>query len=308
LLGAEFYHDFIIRQENYDVNPYYQYIKKNTPTQLLGLFGQVDLTILTNLILTAGGRFDFCIPKSHYFSPRLALIYHPFQSTTCKIIYGQSFRPPNAYELYYSDGTTQFSDPDLKPEKIQTFELIWEQQLAKTWRLKTSGYFYRISDPIWQKLKANGLVYFDNAGIIDAKGLEMELAGKWLKHLEGRLSYTFQDARDAQTGRLLPNLPKHLVKTNLIFPVFKDKVFLGVENIYASNRIALSGRKVFGYPITNLTLFTRNIVPKLQVSASVYNLFNQKYCYPGGGEHLTSGIDRLRQDGINFRVKLQYTF
>ena len=308
VFGGEFYQDFAIRQHNYDESPYYQYNDDRRSFQVIAFYGQGQFTLLKNLIFYAGLRYDHYGTVGGTLNPRLALIYQPFTSTNLKLVYGQAFRPPNAYELYYEDGYSQKSNPQLKPEKIQTLEAIWEQQLAKNWRLKTSGFLYRISDPIQPGRDANNLITFVNSGAINARGLEVELAGKWLKHLEGRLSYTLQDARYAQTGLLLPNLPKHLVKANLIFPLYKHKVFLSVENLYSSNRIALSGRKVFGYPITNLTMFTKNIVPNLQVSASVYNLFNQKYCSPGGEEHLMTGIDRLRQDGINFRVKLQYTF
>jgi outer membrane receptor for ferrienterochelin and colicins len=308
VFGGEFYQDFGILQRNYDDSPYHLSLNDSRQYPTFAFYGQGQFMLRHDLIFYAGLRYDYYGNVAGALSPRLALIYQPFTSTNLKLVCGQAFRPPNAYELFFDDGSTQKSNPQLKAEKVQTLEAIWEQQLSRNWRLKTSGFVYRISDPIISRRDVSSLIVYVNGGAINARGLEVELAGKWLKYLEGRLSYTLQDARDSQTGLLLPNLPKHLVKANLIFPLFKDKVFIGVENLYSSNRIALTGRKVFGYPIANLTLFTKNIVPKLQVSASVYNLFNQKYCFPGGEEHLTAGIDRLRQDGINFRVKLQYTF
>jgi iron complex outermembrane receptor protein len=43
----------------------------------------------------------------------------------------------------------------------------------------------------------------------------------------------------------------------------------------------------------------------LELSASIYNLFDTKYGYPGGDEHVQ---DVLYQDGRTFRLKLTYTF
>ena len=56
----------------------------------------------------------------------MALIYQPFEKTTLKALYGQAFRAPNVYELYYRDGgLSEKANPKLKPEKIQTYELLW---------------------------------------------------------------------------------------------------------------------------------------------------------------------------------------
>jgi iron complex outermembrane receptor protein len=308
VFGGEFYQNFIMHQKNYDESPFFKYIDDRRDSWVFGVYVQDEISLFKNLSLFAGVRYDYYSGMEGSINPRFALIYHPFQSTTLKVLYGQAFRPPNAYELYYKDGITQRANPSLRPEKIRTFELVWEQQLAKNWQLKTSGFFNQISDLILQGADSDGFLHFINAGKVKAKGLEVELSGKWQKYLEGRLSYSLQEAKDSQTRLLLPNLPKQMVKANLIFPLYQDKIFAGVETLYASGRIALSGKKVSGYSTTNLTLFSKNIVPRLEFSASVYNLFNQRYYFPGGEEHLSSGVDRLRQDGINFRVKLQYTF
>jgi outer membrane receptor for ferrienterochelin and colicin len=57
--------------------------------------------------------------------------------------------------------------------------------------------------------------------------------------------------------------------------------------------------------ITNLTMTYENLVKGLELSASVYNLFDVDYGHPGGGEHVQ---DIIEQDGRSFRVKLTYRF
>ncbi len=74
---------------------------------------------------------------------------------------------------------------------------------------------------------------------------------------------------------------------------------------YTSPVLTLSGRKVSGFSVTNFTLLSKNVSKNWEFSASVYNLFNQKYGNPGGEEHL---MNTIYQDGIGFRVKALFRF
>jgi len=44
------------------------------------------------------------------------------------------------------------------------------------------------------------------------------------------VSYTYQVTEDKETGEILSNSPKHLAKLNIIAPLLKEKIFLGLEN------------------------------------------------------------------------------
>ena len=47
------------------------------------------------------------------------------------------------------------------------------------------------------------------------------------------------------------------------------------------------------------------LTPHLDVSAGIYNLFDTRYAFPGGPEHVQ---EALPQNGRTFRVKLTYRF
>ena len=79
----------------------------------------------------------------------------------------------------------------------------------------------------------------------------------------------------------------------------------GLELQYSSNVRTLAGNRADSYWLVNATLFSQKLINGLEVSASVYNLFDQRYGYPGGSEHIQ---DVIPQDGISFRVKLTYRF
>ena len=236
-------------------------------------------------------------------------MYQPFAATTFKLLYNEGFRAPNGLELYYQDGgLTAKANPRLHPEKIRALELIWEQKLAKTLLFKTSGFYYHINDLISQVTDpSDGLNVYRNLMNADAKGIEIELGGHW-RFLDGRLSYSFQDARNLATGQILSNCPQHLGKVNLTVPLFRDKLFAGLEVLFTSSRSTLRGSPVNAYGVTNLTLLSRNFWKRVELSASVYNLFNQRYFDPGSLDQLGSGLRQIRQDGTTFRLKATFSF
>src|SRR5207249_651022 len=111
-LGGEYRDDFLQEQRISGQIPV------NRDRQSHGIYLQGDFTVLTNLHLNAGGRYDQYGDFDAALNPRLALIYNPVDQTVFKFIYGTAFRAPNFIELYYP---TAFVS-DLKPEKITTYE------------------------------------------------------------------------------------------------------------------------------------------------------------------------------------------
>jgi len=114
-----------------------------------------------------------------------------------------------------------------------------------------------------------------------------------------------QETKDRSTGQRLTDSPEHLGKVNLSVPLLKEKIFASAEFQYTSERATLLGTEANGFGIVNFTLFSRNLVKGLELSASVYNLFDEKYADPATPFHLQ---DILERDGRTFRVKLTYRF
>lgn len=306
--GIEFRDVLRLDQQNFDQenSAGTLYLDDRRSTWNIGLYLQDEYRILDSLILTAGIRYDYFETFGATVNPRVALIYSPFARTTVKFLFGTAFRPPNGYELYYSDGNTQKTNHDLHEETSTNYELILEQNLGKRFRGTLSGYYTRIRNMITLVVDpADDLLVFRNIGRAELKGMELELDKKWENGVNGRLSYSFQEARDLMAGDRLPNSARHLVKLNLLFPLIEERLFLGVEEQYTSRKKTLAGNQTGDFFITNVTLFSRNLLKNLELSGSVYNLFNRKYFVPAGGEHLQNNIE---QDGRTFRVKATWRF
>lgn len=304
IMGGEYRDNFQQDQGNYDEQVY---LNDKRDSNIWAFYIQDEYKILNNLILNAGVRYDHYDTFGSTTNPRLALIYNPFEKTTFKLLYGTAFRAPNAYELYYNDGgSTTKSNPDLKPETINTYELVYEQYIGGYLRGTASAFYYKIDDLITLTTDPlDNLLVFKNIDEVEAKGVEFALEGKWESGLKGKISYAFQETKDKKAGEMLTNSPRHLAKVNLIMPIIKEKLFVGMEEQYTSKRKTLAGDFTDDFFITNLTLFSQNLLKNLEASATVYNLFDKKYGDPGSEEHVQ---DIIEQDGRNFRFKLTYKF
>jgi iron complex outermembrane receptor protein len=304
ILGGEYRNNFRQDQGNRDLEIY---LDSQEDSEFCGLYLQDEFHLLSHLILNAGVRYDYYSTFGGTTNPRMALIWSPWEKTVCKALYGRAFRPPNAYEFYYHDGYyTTKDNPHLKPETVQTFDLILEQGFGDHLRATINGYYYGIEDFIVQRSDPDdGLLVYRNAEDLRGRGIELELEAKWNSGLTGRASYAYQESEYKKTGADLVNSPRHLAKLNVVLPLLKDKISLGLEEQYTSRRKTIYDKPVDGFFVTNLTLFSHDLLKGLEVSFSVYNLFNNNYGDPGGEEHLQN---RIKQDGRNFRLKLTYAF
>lgn len=307
IFGAEYQDNLHQDQKNYDEDPYFLYVDDKRQSHNWALYVQDESVLSKTLTVNAGVRYDVYSTFGGSTNPRIALIYTPVQKSIFKFLYGTAFRAPNVYELYYQSAASFMkSNPNLKPETINTYEIVYEQYIGNHFRGTASGFYYKIKDLISQTTDpADGFLVFRNTGKIESRGIELELENKWASGVEGRISYTFQTNRDASTGEDLTNSPAHLAKMNVTAPLIKEKTFLGVEEQFTSQRKTLAGDHTGACYITNVTLSSRTLLKGLEFSGSLYNLFGKKCGDPGAGEHLQ---DIIQQDGRVFRVKLIYAF
>ena len=303
--GTEYTLNF--QQENgaYDLDPYTRYLDDRRNSSVWAAYVQADYAPSPWLILNAGVRYDYYSTFGGTTNPRAAVIFSPTDQTNFKLLYGSAFRAPQNFELYYY-GIGLKGNPDLKPETIRTYELVAEQQFSKALRGLCSFYYYQIDNLISQtKDPVDQLNFYKNTNTIEARGVELELNGRWPNGWEGRLSYAFQETQVQDTGSELSNSPRHLVKLNLTAPIIKGKLFAGLEERYISSRKTLAGSETEAVWITNLTLFAPRIWKNLDFSASLYNLFDYSYGDPASEDFRQ---DQIPQDGRSFRIKLTYRF
>jgi outer membrane receptor for ferrienterochelin and colicins len=299
-VGAEYRDDFTQEQN----------ISGQTPVDSsrlsYGVYAQGDFALLKTLHLDAGIRYDQYGHFAPAFDPRIALIFTPVEGTTFKGIYGTAFRAPNFEEL---------SDPrflDIQPERITGYELVYEQEICHHLRSTVSGFYNQMDH----------LIVFDSGSFTNLNaqtaGIEAAIEGTWTNGFRTRASYSFQETHEGSIGWQLPDSPNHLIKLNVIVPLWPDKLFAGADFQYTSDRLSLhnttdaggqpltvQGATAESHGVMNLTLFSQNIIKNLEISASVYNALNSRYSDPSSRFHVQ---DLILQDGRSYRVKLTYRF
>jgi outer membrane receptor for ferrienterochelin and colicins len=303
-VGTEFRQDLRQRQANYDLQPYVLYLDDHRSARLWAYYFQEEFSISKHLTIFAGLRDDWYQKYGNTLSPRVGLIFNPTPASDFKAIFSRAFRAPNSYESFYASSKGASGNPSLLPEKIQTFELDVEHRFNKRYHASAAGFLNRINeliipteDPITDK------PIYINTGPLRTKGIELELGAKWAGGLEGSISDTLQTSREVTTGDVLTNSPKQLAKVNLSLPVVREKLFASVEAQSTSRRRTIAGTDLGGFFIMNTTLYSRKLWKDLDLSASLYNVFDKRYADSGDLDHEQASIP---QDRRNFRVKLVF--
>ncbi|MFY9691467.1 MAG: TonB-dependent receptor, partial [Candidatus Acidiferrales bacterium] len=250
------------------------------------VYAQLDSQINRKLSVSAGVRYDYYDSGfGGSTNPRIALIYHPASSTTAKLLYGSAFRAPVPYESDPDYGPFYVGNPKLQPEKIWSVEGILEQGLGSHLRASGSVFYNRITNLITLETDPNTeLSVYENSQAATAKGVEVELNGGLAGSLTGRASYSYTQTVDSMTGQTPPNSPSNLVKLNLTMPFFRHKFSASLDGQYTGKVTTLAGNTLGGFSVLNATLIGPTLGKHADISASVYNLLDKKYSFPGRPE------------------------
>jgi iron complex outermembrane receptor protein len=302
--GAETQYNIRQDQKNWDEDVY---LNDRRHSKSWGVYIQDEFRVADNLILNVGLRRDVYDATGATLNPRAALIYNLSDKQTLKFLAGKAFRSPSGYELYYHDGEyTTKPNPELKPETIKTYEVVFENRFNNHWKATASGFYYQMDDLIDQVVDPDDdLMQYQNISQVTARGVELGLEGKWENGLRGRVGYSYVSTLDKSTRSSLANSPSHMVNFNLIYPLIEKRLFAGIDTKYSGKRKTLSGRHADDAIVTNLALTYVDAVKNLDVQVGVYNLFDVTYDHPGFIEHEQ---DTLEQDGRTWALKLTYRF
>jgi iron complex outermembrane receptor protein len=305
--GAEYTDYFRQDQLNWDENPRVEYLDDQRSTYQWAAYLQDEIRLLPGLILNLGVRFDHYGTFGDTTNPRLALIYAFQETTHVKLLYGESFRAPSVYELYYSDGNvTSKANPELQPEKIASYEFILEHDFPGQVKFTGSLFQNTIRNLIaLQTDPADGLLVFRNVDKVETAGIGLEFEKRWSGGIRGRIAYTYQESENKLDGTVPVASPRHLAKMHVQIPFLNERLALSLEEQCVDSRRTIGGTDAAPYFLTNVTLLAKGWISGLEGSVSVYNVFDKRYEDPASQEHVQNTITR---DGREFRFKLTYRF
>ena len=256
----------------------------------------------SRVTFTAGVRYDHYSDIEGTASPRLAVVFNPTSRRTIKVIAGDAHRVPNAYEVYLEDYDAGLkANLDLQPEKIRTFEAVWEERLTRTMFATASLYEFQATGLIEQQIDRDDYAWqYHNAGTANARGIELQLDFRE-KNLWAYWSWAYQYAESEKEW--MTNSPRNLIKAGATLPI-AGRGNAAAELQYDSGRRTIGENVTESYLGANLALSWR-LTNQIQLRATVRNAFDTTYATPAGVEHAQ---DSIIQDGRTFQTKLTYTF
>jgi len=296
-----------LRQDQGDFTPIGNtFFPEPYSSSIWALYAQDEFAVTNKFTLSAGVRYDHYDTFGGTTNPRVGLIYRLFHPTTLKLLYGSAFRAPEPFEIRPGLGPAYNDDPGLRPEVIRGLEGVVEQQIGPHVAVSGSVFQNRIYHLISLETDlSNGQLVYLNGGDAHAIGVELEADGHLPGGLETVASYSYTTAEDSAMHQKLSNSPGQLGKLNIAIPLLRKKLIAGVDAQYTSPRLTLAGNTLRGYGVVSVTLLGHALGKHLDLSGSVYNLFDKKYFDPGRPEDVE---DSIEQDGRTFRIKLTGRF
>lgn len=287
------------------------YFDGNDPFNILSFFIIDEFQPFKKLKISLGGRYDLNSRVKTTPVPRLAFIYFPTPKTTLKAIYNEAYRAPNYFELYAEDPEILKSNPDLKPEKIRSAELVVEQMAGDNISLAATGFINSYRDLIDQiEDPDDELLQFRNVSAARSAGFELEVNGRFEGGFSFFSSYTFQDALNLESMEKLTNSPVNIAKAGLNL-AFARHFAVSAEGRFESGRTTVQQTTTDPFFLLN-SQFTispdlnpdsraAKVLKQVSLRFKVRNVFNTQYAYPGGFEHYQPSIV---QDGRNYSLRL----
>jgi iron complex outermembrane receptor protein len=225
------------------------------------------------------------------------------RGSTFKLLYGEAFRSPNTLELAVNQpAAALLSNPDLRPERIRTFEGVWEQQmgrLATTVSLSHNeirDLINLVSVALPDSLIEYGRLAFQQQNLSTARSVAFELEARAAlsEGTQARLGYSYSYATDRDTGERLINAPAQQLKVNVRTSLGRH-ASLAVALRAESERSTLYGTVTRPGSVIDLTVTSRPLFAGLTAQASVTNVFDRQYGVPGGFQHVMAVIPQPRR-------------
>jgi iron complex outermembrane receptor protein len=193
----------------------------------------------------------------------------------------------------------------LRPESIDTHEIVWERYVNDWLRTSLSTYWYqadRLITPIADASTLVGVSYI-NEGRVRARGLELEAQMRLKGTARALASYALQSATNQATDAVLPNSPRHVAKARISVAGPTRQSIVSVEAQYLSARATLAGATVSMAAPVSVTMI-QPIGRSWELFGSVHNIFDQQYGDPASGVLLQ---DVILQNGRTARIGLRWS-
>ena len=247
-----------------------------------------------NSVGTTGYPISYANKDQSSLSPKVALVYKPFDATTVRGSVGKAFRAPSVYDLYRTwtstTGTTYNANPDLSPETDTTWEAGVEQGLWRRMKVKATFFDIEMEDMIYRKTVSATQQDNINAGKARSRGVELEAEQGFDFGLTLFANYTYNEtemlenaAAPLSVGKQLIQAPRNMFNAGARYKQgpFTTSVtgrYVGKRFGSDTNTDVINGVYTSYDPYTVVDAkVSYQINPIAEVALSVDNIFNENY-------------------------------
>lgn len=200
-------------------------------------------------------------------------------------------------------------NPDLKPERIETWESVVAVRPTHYLGLEVSYFHSSLLDEIGRQ--GVSPAHYANVGKSRTQGVESRTNGHVLADFYWHLSYTYQWPRDAISGNRLPYVRAQRATGGLSYapPGFPT---LHADVLWTGSRPRASGdtrSQVPTHTTVDLTVTAFALSRRLAAQLAIHNLFNKQFTDPDTSGSANSVPGDFPREGIsvmaNLRLKLE---
>jgi iron complex outermembrane receptor protein len=238
---------------------------------------QDEWVMAKNWELTLGARYDHYSDFGSTFNPRAALVWETRYDLTTKLLYGRAFRPPAFAELYARNNPAVLGNEDLKPETIQTVELVFDYLPRRNLRTILNLFYYRIKDLIrFDEATPEG-IRARNVGRQKGQGFEFETVWTPTPTFLVRGNIACQWSKDQDTDQTVPNAPRYQAYLNSHWE-FAPDWSIDAQLFWIADRERAMGdnrEAIDDYTWVNLTLRRKHLWKQWDAALAVRNVFDE---------------------------------
>lgn len=274
--------------------------------QNYAVFSELTHKISENIQVNAGVRFDYNSVYEEVLNPRAGLVWSPDNVTNVKLLYGQAYIQPSKYNAYehWSAGTFGFyPNPELKPEKLQSFALNISRNISKNINITLNTFYNKIENLIvpdgnfpWQKNI--------NLGRPETKGFEAKFE-YIASNLNAFLFYSYLDAKQ-DNGEKINKVAQNKLNAGITY--YYNNYSLSTRLRWSSDIVRYDLSTIKGHAVVDATLRGDNVFGDLGFFLITSNLFNQKYFTASPFEESGWLMDKAPQPSINIEFGITYKF
>lgn len=260
--------------------------------------------------LTAGVRSDHYSDFGSTTNPRLALVWANSYRLTTKLLYGEAFRAPSFAETNEANNPVALGNPDLRPEKISSYELAFDYRWDIDDEISINFFHYDWENIILFKPDAGAsTMTAQNTGRQTAYGLELEFSEPLSANLQLKANFAWQRSKDRLNHADAGNSPERQLHISVRWQQDAWNMDLRGNWVMNRNRFKMDTRtQIKDSLLVDFNLrhfFSKN----LEAALIVNNLFDKKNFEPSPhGDPLPFIAQDLPLAGRSVSAEIRYIY